>query len=122
MKIEKILLSKPGRKIVSSIVAFPFLRKLGMDSLDRIINQRLSEDREEWVPPLKVIEDQRHILHNMVKVVDRWASDKHVTKSSLDNFLNSFGPIFMHIMPKYSTARKAAQNSNGRSHTLNTPG
>ncbi|MCK4787910.1 MAG: radical SAM protein, partial [Desulfobacteraceae bacterium] len=94
MKIEKILLTKPGRKIVSSLVAFPFLRKLGMGSIDRVINQRLSEDREEWVPPLKVIEDQRHILHNMVKVVDRWSSDKHVTKSSLNNFLNSFGPIF----------------------------
>ena len=92
MKLENVLSSRLGVKIVPSLITNPHIRKLGIDFLDRRIGQRLLQNKEEWVP-LKMISDQRQMLHNMAMIGDRWISDKRVSKSTVEHLLKSFGSL-----------------------------
>jgi MoaA/NifB/PqqE/SkfB family radical SAM enzyme len=89
MKIKDILLTKIGIKVISSLTDIPFVRKLGMNFIDRIAHDRLLAEREECIPK-KMISDKYQIFHNMAKCLSRWVSDKHVSQATHKKFLKSF--------------------------------
>lgn len=92
MSQSKVFVSENGIKMISNFMTVPFLRKMGMNMLDKKIRQRMKDDNLNKIPPM-MIQDRAQMMHNMIKVADRWLSSKNVTKEHFNRTFKSFSSM-----------------------------
>ena len=86
MSDRYLLLSKATLKASSALMGVPLVRKIAMNFGDRAVGKNIEEGRRPFSPP-QVMADQKQIVHNLFKALDRWLARPEVTRPQRERML-----------------------------------
>ena len=94
MKIGSLLKTNIGMNIITSSLTHFIINKFFFDMIDRKITSNLLAKKEEGIP-YRMITDKQKMVHNIFKIIDRWMSNKNVSRQQKKAFLRSFISFFI---------------------------